>query len=152
MEFNEQVNHTLDMVLHGGGFKKIIKDCYEPIRTEYELKQVDLEVLVALNIGQNVRMDTPTDIYNHLHISKGHVSLAIDHLLKERYIEAFVDDKDRRVVHYRITETGANLVRKMDEKREQLRDKLLQGLSDEEKNVFYKCLANIMENMNKLFE
>lgn len=73
------------------------------------LQPVQLEALHYLSLC-NAYSNTPAAVADYLGLTKGTVSQTLRVLESNGYVEKQPDDKDRRVVHLRLTETGRRLV------------------------------------------
>ena len=97
-------------------------------------------------MGEN----TPTDIYKRHRINKGHISQAIDTLLKKGYVEALPDLTDRRIVHYTVSDKANHLIHEIEVEKKRFEDQILEGITEEEAVIFQKVTHKIIENISRM--
>ncbi|MGN0161567.1 MAG: MarR family winged helix-turn-helix transcriptional regulator [Lachnospiraceae bacterium] len=142
------MDERLEIGLKGSEFKRALEEQFESVKKEFDLKKVDIEVLYYLS---DCDCDnTPTDIYKRLKLNRGHVSQAIDDLVKRGYIIAMSDAKDRRSVHYVVTSYAKPLVHKIAVLREELDHKIFDGITEQEIAVYKKVTYKILQNIDTL--
>lgn len=128
-------------------FKKMRDEKIQKLRTKYDMKKAELEILYFLSrCGEH---NTSTDIHAQLLMNRGHISQAVDSLCKRRFIMAIPDEKDRRYVHYRILDSATEIVADMAKMREEMNRNLLEGISEEEILIFRQVMAKIRANIEK---
>ena len=76
---------TNDIVMSGVQLKKLISKKAEPVMEEYDLRSVELDILVFLHNEKNV--DTAKGIIERKHLSKAHISKSIDNLRTGEFIQ-----------------------------------------------------------------
>lgn len=142
------MDEQLEVALRGGEFKRLLESQFGEIRKKYALKRVDIEVLYFLSrYGEE---NTPTDIYRRLKLNRGHVSQAIDNLIRRNLIEAIPDEEDRRYVHYRITKDAAEVVKDVEKVHAQLDKQVFKGVSKEELQLYKKVTEKIFLNIREM--
>lgn len=138
----------IESILKGGRFRKLMEEQIGEIRKKYDMKKAELEILYFLSHcgGHN----TSTDIHDQLLMNRGHISQAVDSLCRRRFISAMPDERDRRYVHYILLDSAKDVVRELSMQYEELNRKILEGISEEELEVFRRVSAKIRNNMEKL--
>jgi MarR family transcriptional regulator for hemolysin len=140
-----EMEEQIEVALKGQDFKHVIDKQFDSMKKKYNLKKVELEVLFYL--AKCDKNNTPTDVTLHLNLNRGHVSQAIDTLLKRNLIAASVDEKDRRIMHYAITAYAGDIIDEVGAVKEQLEQQILEGITEKElaeyKRISEKMLANI---------
>lgn len=63
---------------------------------------------------------------------------------------AIPDERDRRYVHYILLDSAREIVRELSAQYEELNGKILDGISEEELEIFQRVAAKIRNNMEKL--
>jgi DNA-binding MarR family transcriptional regulator len=135
------VDEQLEIALKGGDFKRLIDMQFDEIKKKHGLKKVEIEVLFFLSKCGNE--NTPTDITKRLNLNRGHVSQAIDALLKKELIVAAADAQDRRCMHYTITTNAVAVIDEIANAKEKMDRQILNGITEEELE-FYKKISNKM--------
>ena len=98
----------MENFLQGGFFKKLMEEQMGDLRQKYDMKKAELEILYFLSkCGEH---NTPTDIHYQLMMNRGHISQAVDSLCKRQLIVVMPDEKDRRFVHYLLSDAAQEIV------------------------------------------
>lgn len=140
---------VLDVLLRGRKFKRLVDDLYRDFRDRYGLKQAEVDVLVFLCEFPD---RTPTEIAWELCMNKGHVSIATDGLCKKAYLLSERDAKDRRIVHFTVTEKGRTVNREILQIKDQVNACLFGGLTDHELDTLCAITAKLIAKIDELSE
>lgn len=143
------MNEKLLLLLKGLEFKRFMEKEFLEIRKKYDLKTVEIEVLCYLTCCQQA--NTPTDIYRHLRLNRGHISQAIDRLYRRGYLLAEPDMDDRRIMHYTVNAEAEEVVKGIAVVRREMDVKLFEGVSEEEIQVLLEIMGKIGDNIRKSF-
>ena len=138
----------METMLAGGQFKKLLDVQIAELRQRYDMKKAELEILYFLSRcgGHN----TSTDIHYQLMMNRGHISQAVDSLCRRRYIVAIPDKDDRRYVHYELLNSAQKIVEDMKKMREDMNEKILEGISEKELDIFKNVSMKIKNNIEKM--
>ena len=142
------MDEQLEVALKGGEFKRLLESQFSEIRKKYDLKKVDMEVLFFLSNCDDE--DTPTDIYRHLKLNRGHVSQAIDDLCRRNLIVAIPDRNDRRFMHYKISDRAEAIIRDIASVSEEIDRKIFMGISEEEMILYKKITDKVYYNIRMM--
>ena len=138
----------IESFLHGGKFKRLQEDRIIELRRKYNMKKAELEVLYFLSrCGTH---NTSTDIRYQLMMNKGHISQAVNSLCEKQLLTAEPDQNDRRYVHYKVSESAKEIIAEMTKNREKMNQQILEGISEEELNIFKEVAEKIVRNIEKL--
>ena len=142
------MNNSIEAILRGGQFKKLVEKAILVIRNNTSLKRVEIEVIFFLSRfpGHN----TMKDICNHLQMNKGHISTALDSLNKQGYLTQQQDTNDRRYVHYSLTNKATEIVEQMEIVWEKMTKRVMEGLNKEEIEIFEHVASRIGENIEQM--
>jgi DNA-binding MarR family transcriptional regulator len=142
------MDEQLEIALKGGDFKRLLDAKFEEIKKKHGLKKVDIEVLFFLSkCGSE---NTPTDITKRLNLNRGHVSQAIDILLKKQLIEAAADERDRRCMHYTITAAAGEVIDEIAEVKRKMDEQILKGITEEELALYKRVSEKMIRNIRGL--
>lgn len=144
------MDHSVEVALKGTEFKHVVDTLFEPVKQKYGLKKVDIEVLYHLNKYRD--FTTPTDIHNRLKINKGHISQAIDTLTSKGFIVATPNPKDKRSMHYSVTDEASEVIEEIMDIKTSFEEKVFAGISKEEIETYKKISCKIMKNIYKILE
>lgn len=142
------MDSRVEIALKGNEFKRVLEKYFNTIKKEHELKKVDIEVLLYLS--QCGAKDTPTDIYKTLGLNRGHVSQAIDTLIKKDYVQAVADIHDRRIMHYLVLDNAQKITSEIASLKRKFDQKIFDGLSQEEIIEYKRITLKIMQNLKKM--
>lgn len=139
--------YSSEDVLRGRKFKKLIEMEYEGFRKEYNLKQIDVEVLAYLAKNQG---STACMISKNLDLHKGQLSESLRHLASLKFIRERQDKEDHRYVHYELTPKAQPLENKVMDCRSQIHEKIWKGFTDEELQETRRLLGKLYGNIEDL--
>jgi DNA-binding MarR family transcriptional regulator len=143
------VDEQLEIALKGSDFKRLIDSQFDEIKKNHGLKKVEIEVLFFLSKCGNE--NTPTDITKRLNLNRGHVSQAIDVLLKKKLIAATADKQDRRCMHYTITANADTVIDEISKAKNRMDEQILKGITEEELAIYKKISEKMIQNIRELF-
>lgn len=142
------MDHQIESILQGGQFKKLLEEQSLVLRQKYDLKKAELDILYFLSrCGE---YNTSTDIHHQLLMNRGHISQAVDSLIKKQYIVAIPDQNDRRYVHYELLASASGIIDEMSKMREETNARILEGIPEEELQVFRSVSEKIKANIEKI--
>lgn len=138
----------VEAILRGGNFKKMVTSQLADVRKKYGLRRVEMEILYFLSrCGEK---NTLKEIAYHLEMNNGHISQAVESLCKQDYLIAVPDRRDRRYVHYLLTDKGKVFNKDMSKKWEEMIEKIFEGITEEQMKVFREVALKIGENMSRI--
>jgi DNA-binding MarR family transcriptional regulator len=142
------MDEQLEVALKGGDFKRLLDSQLDEIKKKYQLKKVEIEVLFYLSkCGSE---NTPTDITKRLNLNRGHVSQAIDALLKRQLIASVADQQDRRCMHYTITPNAVSIIDEITNVKKKMDEQILKGITEEELAVYKKISEKMKKNIREI--
>jgi DNA-binding MarR family transcriptional regulator len=142
------LDEQLEIALKGNDFKHLIDIQFDEIKKKYDLKKVEIEVLFFLSKCGNE--NTPTNITNRLNLNRGHVSQAIDILLKKQLIAAVADTHDRRCMHYVITTEAITIIDEIANAKKKMDIQILKGITEEELEMYKKVSNKMIRNIREM--
>lgn len=145
-----EMEEVMERILRGGQFKILFERQISELRKKYNLKKSEIEILYFLSkCGQN---NTSTDIRKHLKMNKGHISQTVDVLCKKGFLVAVSDRKDRRYIHYSLTDKADEVIREISVVWDRMMQIVFDGISEEEMIVFRNIAEKIGKNMDYILE
>jgi DNA-binding MarR family transcriptional regulator len=142
------MDEQLENTLKGIDFKHLMESQFDLIKKKYDLRKVDIEVLFFLSrCGSE---NTPTDITKRLNLNRGHVSQAIDILLKKQMISPVADEQDRRCMHYTITTNAVPVIDEIANVKKEMDRQILKGITEEELELFKRISEKMINNIREL--
>ncbi len=127
-------------------FRKVYEKKCECIMEKYELRKIELDVLLFLDKYED--FDTAKDIVSYKCLSKAHVSKALDNLVRKEYIITSEDKEDRRCLRLTITNKARPVVKELNMVWNQIIEIIYTDFSKEEKETIQKAFAKISKNID----
>ena len=141
------MENQIEILLHGGQYKQLVENRICKIREKYGLRKVDIEVLHYLSkCGDK---NTSKDIHAVTKLTKGHISQSVDHMQKMNLLVFIPDEKDRRSVHFVLTEDADKLVQEIRGIWGELHKIIFEGVTEEEKQTLARVAFKMEKNMEK---
>lgn len=144
------MDEQLEMMVKGRQLKHLMEERSTQLRSECGLKRMEVEVLYFLSISGE--RNTSVDICHYLQANKGHISQTVDSLCKRQYLQAVPDQKDRRYVHYLMTDAAHDIVVRLKEDWQELYDQMFAGVTEDERELYKRISMKIRENMEKMLK
>lgn len=142
------IGNAVQMHMHMRAFEESYAAVLKPLCAELSMPQSALDILLFL--ANNPGYDTARDICFYRHMKPGIVSFHIDRLVGEGYLARKSDEKDRRVTHLAVTEAAEPVVARGRALQAALGKRLMEGLGDEDRALFCRCIATISENAKRI--
>lgn len=89
--------------------KSLYADCIEPVRRKYGLTRMELDILLFL--ANNPQFTTASEIVENRHLTKSHVSLAVNTLVKKGYLKKKKAEHNHKTIHLSICPSADAIVR-----------------------------------------
>ena len=141
------MDRSVELLLHGFQYKKMLESIMNPIQEKYGLRKVDIEVLNYLSHCEE--RNTARDIIRETMLNKGHISQSVDRLQKMNMLAQIPDQEDRRYVHLAPTENAKALGEEIREAWATLHQKIFEGVTEEEIEVLKNVANKIRNNLEK---
>ncbi len=145
------MNQSLEVLLSGMQFRKLMESEFEVIYKEYRLCKIDLQILYYLyTAGEH---NTSKDILDLELFSKGHISQSLSRLQKMNLIIMVQDEDDRRYVHNVLTQDASKVLADLKEVYDRINHIVLKGVTEDEKRILVSLAQRINDNIrNELSE
>ncbi len=140
-------NCSVEAMFYGMHFRRLVEKEIEPIREKYGLCRIDAQILMYLGDHQNEK-DTSKDILKLNMFTKGHISQSLTRLQKAGYVYMEQDSKDRRYTHNYLTDKAKKLVTSIKKRHAELWEEIMNGITDEEKEVLKNVAIKINKNIS----
>lgn len=118
---------------------------FEDLLKEYQMTQVEIDVLAFL--ANNPEYNHAQDIVNVRGISKGHVSLAIEKLVKRGFITRNPDPANRRCNILYVEDSANKLVKQIQDIQHQFDEMSFKDISQDELIQYHQTLQKIYQNL-----
>ena len=122
----------------------------KPLCREYGLSQTAFDILMFL--GNNPKYKTAGEIVEIRHIKANLVSVNVDKLVREGYLERKTVEGDRRKTELICTEKATAVISRGREIQSEFLDKMLANFGDGELKAFLSALGVIKGNLNAILE
>lgn len=141
MHFNIEIARTISLA-----YNVVCK----PICKELDLPQTAFDILMFL--GNNPKYKTAGEIVEIRHIKANLVSVNVDKLVREGYLERKTVAGDRRKTELICTEKAMAVISRGREIQREFLDKMLANLGDGELKAFLSALGVIKGNLTAILE
>ncbi len=131
-------------------FSLAYRQVCRPLCRELGLPQTAFDILMFL--GNNPAYKTARDIVEMRRIKANLVSVHVDRLVREGYLERQQVPGDRRKTLLLCTDKAQPVIAKGRLLQEDFFEKLLDGMDEEERNAFSAALHRIGENLDAILE
>ena len=142
------MNYSLDTLLYGMQFRRLMEKEMQPIETEYGLYKIDVQILLYLKHAG--AQNTSKDIMRMNMFTRGHISQSLSRLQKKGYVRMEQDLEDRRCTHNYLTESASDALSKIERMSRQIRKIVLEGVTEEEQKVFATVAQKMTRNIEKV--
>lgn len=122
----------------------------KPICSKYGLTKTGFDILMFL--ANNPEYRTASEIVDIRMIKANLVSVNVDKLVKEGYLERMPVMGDRRKTELLITNKASSLVEEGREFQKNMLNKLMKNTTEEQRKVFVQVLEIMNENLNVMEE
>ena len=142
------MNYSLDTLLYGMQFRRLLEKEMQPLETQYGLQKIDIQILLYLkHAGEQ---NTSKDIMKLNMFTRGHISQSLSRLQKTGYVRMAQDQDDRRCTHNYLTEDAAPVIRKIEKISRKIKEIILEGVTKEEQQVLASAAQKMNRNINKV--
>ena len=142
------MNYSLDTLLYGMQFRRLMEKEMQPIETEYGLYKIDVQILLYLKHAG--AQNTSKDIMRMNMFTRGHISQSLSRLQKKGYVRMEQDLEDRRCTHNYLTESASDALSKIERMSKHIRKIILEGVTEEEQKVFATVAQKMTRNIEKV--
>lgn len=111
-----------------------------------DITLVQLDALIELNQSPEGQRSLK-ELEQILHVAQSTAAGIVARLEQKGLAEGFGDAADRRIKRVRITPAGAECVRTALHHREETETRLLSGLTETERNIFYALLKKVRDSL-----
>lgn len=140
------MDYSLETMLYGMQFRRLLEKELEPIEREYGLCRIDMQILFYLDCAGE--RNTSKDILQLGMFTRSHISQSLSRLQKKGYVRMEQDSKDRRCTHNHLTEAAGGILQKLREIYTRIRGVILKGVTEEELEVLDAIVRKVNGNIN----
>ena len=142
------MNYSLDTLLYGMQFRRLMEKEMQPLETEYGLYKIDVQILLYLkHAGAH---NTSKDIMQLNMFTRGHISQSLSRLQKKGYVRMEQDLEDRRCTHNYLTENASDAISKIERISKKIKEIVLEGVTEEEQQVLATVAQKMTRNIEKV--
>ena len=124
--------------------------CVNPVCEKYGLTRLALDLLMFLS--NNPEYNTASDIVRIRLLTKSHVSISLKELETCGLVKTAFQNNNRKTMHISIQEKAAPVIADGKLAQQEFAQKLLQGFSLEEVEMYSKLFQRTCENARKEME
>jgi DNA-binding MarR family transcriptional regulator len=127
--------------------KVYFKEFEESFDFPFKINHTHIKTMIFLNLEGEKPMSVISD---KLNLEKGSFTPVANNLIEQGFIEKIPDNKDKRVFNLFLTEKGRDFAIDFCQTHNIYVNKLLEVLSEEEKNRYFEAIALINDITNKI--
>lgn len=142
------MSDSLQSLMYGMQFRRLLEKRYESVETRYGLYNID--ILILLYLGRAGQFNTSKDIMKLNMFTKGHISQALSRLQKKGYIKIEQDSEDRRYAHNYLTEEASPIMEKVKKISREIRETIMEGVTEEERKTLTELAEKVMGNLERV--
>ena len=142
------MNDMAETFMNGARYRRYMSGRFSSFCEANDLSPVDVKVLLFLE-GHSGEENRMSDIVRKEVINKGFISQSVMRLKKRGLLNLEEDKADRRVRHLSLTASSDPMVRVLRAMYEDTRADIFSGVSQEDKEVFFRVMRKISENLDK---
>lgn len=143
----KKVNYSLESLLYGMQFRKLLEKKLEPLEKEYGLYKIDMQILFYLDhAGEK---NTSSDMMELKMFTRGHISQSLTRLQKKGYIQMEQDLEDRRCTHNYLTKEAYVVIEQVEKIYESVQDIIMKGVTEEERRILSVVAQKVNQNINE---
>lgn len=128
------------------GLRKLYSRLFAPLLAQYQLTQLEADVILFLS--NNPACDTARDIVEKRHLSKSHVSVAIESLAGRGLLERSTRKGNRKTVHLRLTGLAEPIAEEGRALQRRYAGYLFAGFTSGERRQLFQLLDRVAENVD----
>ena len=113
-------------------------------------KDVSIKEMHTIDVIGKFPEATPSKVSKELMVTLGTVTTSLNNLERKGYIERIRSDQDRRVVYLHLTKKGRLVHRLHKRFHKAMVEKIIDGMSPEEKEVMGRGLTNLYQFLEDL--
>lgn len=128
--------------------RQAYEDWCKPLCKELGMPQMAFDILIFLSV--NPELCTAKDINRRYGFKENILSVNINKLVSEGYLERRPVEGDRRKVRLSLTEKARPIITRGNRAVEEFNLLIREGITPEELDIFFKCLRIAGENARKI--
>ena len=128
--------------------RQAYEDWCKPLCRELGMPQMAFDILMFLS--GNPELCTARDIYRHRGFKENILSVNVNKLVSEGYLQRLSVEGDRRKVRLVLTEKAQPIIARGKRAQEEFDRLVKKGITPEELAVFAKCLDTAGENARRI--
>ena len=113
------------------------------------LSMSEVHVLEAI---RNSEIPTMGEVAKRLRITLGTLTTSINILVRKKFVYRYTDDKDRRKVYLKLTETAFDVLKIHDKFHNEMIEATFEDISLEKDEVLMKSLANLTQYFKEKYK
>lgn len=128
-------------------FKRLYDQCMEPVLQKYDIKRMELDILLFL--ANNPQYDTASAIIHNRGLSKSHVSTSIQNLIDHQLLTSFKMEHDKKRIHLHLEDRADAIIQAGRMAQETFFQILVHDFSKEEIRILSHLFEKMEVNLKK---
>lgn len=139
-----------EVLLLSSQFKRLYDKKIRGMAIQYDLTPAEVNVLLFL--ANNPEYNTSKDICEMRLLPKSYVSKAVDSLIRQGFLTAQEDEKDRRILHLSILPAASGVVQDAQDCQREFLSCVFQNFSETERQALDMLTSKLIENIREALE
>ncbi|WP_294578329.1 MarR family winged helix-turn-helix transcriptional regulator [uncultured Thomasclavelia sp.] len=124
---------------------KYYNSLFEELQKKYQITQIEIDILAFL--ANNPQYHYAQEIVDIRRISKAHVSIGIEKLVKRGYLNRTPNPNNRRCNLLEITKEATVVIGEIQMIQSNYKKQLYQGIEEQEKELYDQILMKMYQNI-----
>ncbi len=134
----------LDFLAHKSNTMQLYRRLLAPVAKQHGLTQMELDVLLFL--ANNPQNDTARDLVEIRHLSKSHVSTAVDSLVQRQFLQRAQRPGNKKLIHLKLLAPAMPSVEQGQAAQRAFFDQIFQGFTPQERSQLVELLLRMEHN------
>lgn len=134
----------LELLAYKNNASQLYRRMLAPIVKEYDLTQLEIDVLLFL--ANNPGYDTARDLVDIRHLSKSHVSTAVDSLVQREFLQRVQREGNKKLIHLLLLPKALPPVQAGQAVQKQFFETVFDGFAPAERTLLNQMMGRIDHN------
>ena len=139
----------MELFTHKPGTMQLYRSILSGVTRRFALTQMQLDVLLFL--ANNPQYDTARDLVEVRHLSKSHVSAAVDDLVQRGFLLRQQKAGNKKLIHLRLLPAADEVIRAGQAAQQDFFEQLFVGFTPAERTQLTELLSRVETNAEEAF-
>lgn len=130
--------------------KSLYAECVEPVCRKFHLTRMELDILLFL--ANNPQFTTATEIVENRRLTKSHVSLAVNALVKKGYLVKYQSEHNHKTIHLSLCPSAGDIVHDGQDAQKLFGSIIFKGFTPEDHEQITRLFERLTRNIEHYFQ